>query len=115
LSIATFIGIASLGFSFFAPWSEGIGAEAFGLGFLLLVAALVAWRTQRFRYLSATWGLFLGIWVVVLELLFSVLIGNGHAQVVDNTASYSSIAVIAVTVVAVAGLILSLIARGRDP
>jgi len=115
LSIATIVGIACLGLSFFAPWSEGIGAEAFGVGILLLAAAGVAWRTRRFRYLSATWGLVLGIWIVVLELFSSVLAGNRHAQVADNAAGKESIILVALTVIVLAGLILSLIAPGRDP
>jgi hypothetical protein len=63
--------------------------------------------------LVAGWGLFLGVWLTVVELFLLLPMRSKGVVMQDKTIALAGIA--AVTVLAVAGLVLALIAPAQDP
>jgi hypothetical protein len=110
LAILVAIGCAVV--AFFVNWREGPGIEAAGLAIALLVSAIIALFAYRLRYLSASWGLFLGVWIIAIEFL--VLQPMRSKGVVIQDKSLTLGAVVTITVIALTGLVLALIAPAQD-
>jgi hypothetical protein len=116
ITLAVLFGICCVVAGMLGNWAEGPAPELSGVGALFLISAAVAWKTNRFRYLTATWGLALGFWIVALELFARLFAQSGaSAPVTDTTASYDLISIVVISALALLGLISSLAGPARDP
>ncbi|MGA9794588.1 MAG: hypothetical protein WBQ17_03535 [Rhizomicrobium sp.] len=110
LAILVAIGCAIV--AFFVNWREGPGIEAAGLAVALFGSAVIALVAHRLRYLAASWGLFIGIWVIVIEFLVLQPMRSKGIVVQDKALTLTAVA--AVTALALIGLVLALIAPAQD-
>ena len=110
LAIIMAIGCAAV--AILGSWQQGAGGEAFGLAIVLVGSAIIALVTHRLRYLAAGWGLFLGVWLIAVELLLVLPMRSKGVVMQDKTITL--VIVVAVTAVALVGLTFALIAPSQD-
>jgi hypothetical protein len=118
LVLAIVAGLACFGVSITVSWQDGPGPEALAGGVLFWIAAALAWWKHRFRLLAIVWGLFLGVWFVLMELywdLFASMTDGGFVSTVNRLSMGGLISAAAVTAIALLGLATTLVAPARDP
>jgi len=116
ITLAALFGVCGIVAATIGNWAEGPAPELGGVGVLFLISAGVAWKTNRFRYLTATWGLALGFWIVALELFARLFArSSARAPVIDTTAPYDLISIVVISALALLGLISSLAVPARHP
>lgn len=106
-------GLACAAVGLLGDWDSGPAPEAIGAGILFFVAAGVAWRWSKYRFLTAAWGFFLCLWLLLLELYFGDF-GTAHkVQTLRSDSLMELIGISAITALAVLGLSTSLLAPQR--
>jgi len=115
ITLAALFGVCGIVAATLGNWAEGPAPELGGVGALFLISAGVAWKTNRFRYLTATWGLAFGFWIVALELFASLFAHGSDARTrIADTSAYDLVSIVAISALALLGLVSSLVAPARD-